>query len=86
MSIASEITRIENNIALAYTQCELKDATMPAIRNSANLANCIASIIGGGLGHIVIGDLLFFYTGSSISGSSITIDNSSVSGTSINIG
>lgn len=48
MSIASEITRINNNIANAYTQCSSKGATMPATQNSDNLANTISTISGGG--------------------------------------
>jgi hypothetical protein len=46
MSIASEIERIKANIANAYAVCEGKGATMPAILNSANLAECINSITG----------------------------------------
>jgi len=46
MSIASEITRIKNNIANAYTTCANKNATMPLSQNSANLADCIDSITG----------------------------------------
>ena len=53
MTIASEITRINNNIASAYTECNSKGATMPATQNSANLATCISSITaGGGLGAV----------------------------------
>lgn len=48
MSIASEITRINNNIASAYTQCQSKGATLPQDQNSDNLATTIASISGGG--------------------------------------
>ena len=48
MSIASEITRINNNIANAYDECETKGATMPQYENSANLATTIASIPSGG--------------------------------------
>ena len=50
MSIASEVTRINNNIAAAYTACNGKGATMPATQDSANLATCISSISGGGDG------------------------------------
>lgn len=50
MSIASQITRINNNIANAYSACSAKGATMPVTQNSANLANCISSISGGGGG------------------------------------
>ena len=48
MTIASEITRINNNIAAAYTAASGKGATLPATENSANLATCIGSISGGG--------------------------------------
>lgn len=48
MSIASEITRINNNIASAYTACSNKGATLPATQNSDNLANTISTISGGG--------------------------------------
>ena len=47
MTIASEITRINNNIAAAYTACNNKGATIPQTQNSANLANCIGSISTG---------------------------------------
>ena len=48
MTIASEITRINNNIAAAYTACNNKGATMPQTQNSANLATAINSIPSGG--------------------------------------
>lgn len=48
MSIRTEIDRIVNNISLAYDECDAKGATMPLVRNSQNLAACIASITGGG--------------------------------------
>ena len=54
MTIASEITRINNNIASAYTACNGKGATMPATQNSANLATCIGSIQTGGGGGVGI--------------------------------
>ncbi len=47
MSIASEIQRIKNNIANAYTNCSNKGATIPSTQNCANLANCINSIPTG---------------------------------------
>ena len=50
MSIASEITRINNNIANAYTSLNAKGATMPQDQNSANLADTIDSITTGGGG------------------------------------
>lgn len=62
MTIASEITRIKNNIANTYTALSDKGATMPATQNSANLANTVASIPAGG------GDTVTAvnYTGSAI--------------------
>lgn len=48
MTVASEILRIKNNIASAYTACSNQGATMPTTQNSANLANCIGSISGSG--------------------------------------
>lgn len=47
MSIASEISRINTNIANAYTACSSKSATMPTSQNSANLATTINSIPSG---------------------------------------
>jgi hypothetical protein len=48
MTIASEITRINNNIAAAYTALSGKGATMPATQNSANLATTVATVSSGG--------------------------------------
>lgn len=54
MSIQSEITRITNAIASAYSEADAKGATMPTIENVANLAQTIASISGGG-GNVITG-------------------------------
>lgn len=68
MSIASEITRINTNIANAYTKISDKGGTLPATQNSANLANAIDSISGGAVEHKDIdfvdydGTLLYSYT------------------------
>lgn len=48
MSIASEITRINNNIAATYTALSAKGATLPATENSANLASTVATVPSGG--------------------------------------
>lgn len=48
MTIASEITRIKTNIGNAYTALEAKGATIPSEKNSANLANTVDTITGGG--------------------------------------
>ena len=47
MSITSEINRINNNIAGAYTAISAKGGTLPTTQNSANLATAINSISGG---------------------------------------
>ena len=46
MSIASEIQRIKNNIANAYTKIGSKGGTLPSAQNSANLVTTIDSISG----------------------------------------
>ena len=46
MSIASEITRIKDNIADAYYAIEAKGGTVPSQANSDNLADSITSIPG----------------------------------------
>lgn len=51
MSIASEITRINGNIAAAYTALDGKGATLPETQNSANLADTIDTITTGGGGN-----------------------------------
>ena len=50
MSIASEVTRIDTNVANAFDSAELKGATMPGVLNSDYLASCIDSIPTGGGG------------------------------------
>ena len=47
MSVASEINRIKSNITAAYNEAEAKGATMPATKNSDNLADTVASIPTG---------------------------------------
>lgn len=48
MTIASEIQRIQTNIANAYDALEAKGATMPATENTDNLVTTIDTISGGG--------------------------------------
>lgn len=48
MSIASEVLRIDTNVANAFDSAELKGATMPGVLNSDYLASCIDSIPSGG--------------------------------------
>ncbi|MBO7527027.1 MAG: hypothetical protein J6T74_03915 [Clostridia bacterium] len=49
MSVVSEITRINSNIAAAYTQVSNKGGTLPTTQNSNNLADAIESISSGGI-------------------------------------
>ena len=60
ISIASQIERIKNNIAAAYSVCERKDATMPQLQNSNNLATTIWSISAGGGTPVKQKDVNFF--------------------------
>lgn len=53
MTIASEITRISNNIANAYTAIDNKGGDLPVSQNSANLATAIASIPSGGSAPVI---------------------------------
>lgn len=46
MSIASEINRINTNIANAYSKIEEKGGTLPQEQNSSNLASAVNSISG----------------------------------------
>lgn len=48
MSVQSEITRINGNIANAYTAVSGKGGTLPSARNSSNLSAAIQSIPSGG--------------------------------------
>lgn len=59
MSIASEITRINTNIAAAYTALDGKGATLPAAgsQNSANLADTIDTITTGGGGNLTFAEI-----------------------------
>lgn len=50
MSIVEQYTRIQTNIANAYSSCEAKGAILPKIQNSDNLASVIDSIENGGSG------------------------------------
>lgn len=55
MTIASEIQRIQTNIANAYDVLEEKGATIPATKNVANLADCILTIpVGPSKPYLVI--------------------------------
>ena len=42
------ITSLKTNISNAYNVCETKGATIPSVKNSSNLPECILSIPSGG--------------------------------------
>lgn len=44
MSVQSEINRVKNNVASAYTAVAAKGGTVPSTQNSANLAAAVNSI------------------------------------------
>ena len=46
-ALKQKIATIKSNIAEAYVACEEKNATMPSVLNSANLAETIRSIVLG---------------------------------------
>ncbi len=50
MSVVSEIVRIKESVASAYRKCEEKGASLPAVRNSENLAETIERIPAGSSG------------------------------------
>lgn len=60
MSIASEITRINTNIANSYTAISNKGGTLPATQNSNNLATAISSIPSGGGDAVIEKDVNFY--------------------------
>ena len=55
MSIASELTNLSTNITNAYDAINTKGGTIPANKNTANLATAINSISGGGSASVVNG-------------------------------
>ena len=58
MSIASEIQRIKNNIANAYSAILEKGGSLPTNKNSSNLANTINSITGSAKYGITVDNFL----------------------------
>ncbi|MBQ0035517.1 MAG: hypothetical protein KBT35_01220 [Firmicutes bacterium] len=58
MSVNSEINRIQQNIEEAYDSLEEKGATMPASKNTNNLASTIDTIpTGGGVSDVRVNDV-----------------------------
>lgn len=50
MSVETELTKLQSNLANSYASCESKGATMPSSQNFDNLATTIDSIETGGGG------------------------------------
>ena len=46
-TIAEEINALKSRVSSAYDACVEKGATIPAVKNTANLPECIRSISGG---------------------------------------
>lgn len=65
MSIASELTNLRTNISNAYDAINNKGGTVPANKNTANLATAINSISGGGSAEVVNGVIANFKATSS---------------------
>ena len=59
MTVASEITRIKNNITKAYNSAKVRGAIAPAVQNSDNLASCIDTIVTSGGSGSGDGDKIF---------------------------
>ena len=47
MTIAEEINDLKSRVNYAYDACVDKGATIPTVKNTANLPECIRSISGG---------------------------------------
>ena len=47
MTIAEEINDLKGRVNSAYDACVEKGATIPTVKNTANLPECIRSISGG---------------------------------------
>ena len=47
MTIAEEINDLKSRVSSAYDACVEKGATIPTVKNTANLPECIRSISGG---------------------------------------
>ena len=47
MTIAEEINDLKGRVNSAYDACVDKGATIPTVKNTANLPECIRSISGG---------------------------------------
>jgi len=80
MSVADELTALSTNISSAYDAIEAKGGTIPANKNTANLATAIGTISGGATkdyGTLTMADYTFTLTPASrdISKTSIAISD-----------
>lgn len=83
MSIASELTNLSTNITNAYDAINTKGGTIPANKNTANLATAINSISGGGSASVVNGIIANFKASTSTVDANTFVEfvNSITSGT-----
>lgn len=87
MSIASELTNLSTNISNAYDAVSAKGGTIPANKNTANLATAISSISGGGSASVLNGQKakLKAYSTTVDANSFVEVKNDTTSGTRLNI-
>ena len=77
MSIANELTALSTNLSNAYDAVDNKGGTIPANKNTANLATAINSISGGGSANVENGTVVNFKAFSSTVGANnfVALDN-----------
>lgn len=77
-AVKTAISSLKSNISSSYNACESKGATMPSVKNSSNLPECILSIPSGGGGYTSIGQAFNGFNVSASSQSSISINCGSI--------
>lgn len=87
MSIAAELTALSTNLSNAYDAVDNKGGTIPANKNTANLADAINSISGGGSASVLNGQKIKLkaYSTTVDANSFIELKNDTTSGTRVNI-
>lgn len=87
MSIATELTALSTNLSNAYDAVSNKGGTIPANKNTANLADAINSISGGGSASVLNGQKVKMkaYSTTVDANSFVELKNDTISGTRVNI-
>lgn len=87
MSIANELTALSTNLSNAYDAVSNKGGTIPANKNTANLADAINSISGGGSASVLNGQKIKLkaYSTTVDANSFVELKNDTTSGTRVNI-